>query len=494
MNKYLRAISTNYIFFFINILFFFVITAVAIRVMGEIFYGLWVMLNALLLFSNVGNLGIDAIVMKFSSEIPTKDGEQLQANRVMTAGYIIVFVMSVITAVFLLVTRNLIADNINTTSELRDQFRIAVLWIAASIFPQFLARVPQGFLLAKLHNRVARQSEMFSSVSLWLGAIGLVAIEKNLVWVAIWCFINRALTFGLFFVVTQRVAPFKPQSDKSTLFKMLDFSKYTFLESLAISFFQQFDKVIVGFTLGPVLAGAYSVGTSMALRLTMVTGQATEVMIPYASLNESRNDQKKLYNTFRKLSFYSGVLLAGLSSFFIIWMKDFLYLWISLDYAVRYENVFRILIVAYSLLGLSRPAHQTLTGIGKVKFTAMVYLLSTSIMLIGLFFLSRKFGLLGAASSNLMLISLLVFNLFVYTILQKPVRWKDTLSDLQWGLLTPILVYGFSLFLPSLNIFLKLVETVIVEGILLTWVITHDALVKTKLLQVRQFIIKYWIY
>lgn len=209
MNKYLRAVSTNYIFFFINMIFFLAIVPVSIKIMGEEFYGLWVMLNALLLFSNVGNLGIDAIVMKFSSETSAKDDEQTQANRVMTAGYIIVFAMSVITSTLLLLARNPIADSIHTSNELREQFRIGVLWIAAATLPQFLSRVPQGFLLSRLHNRVARQIELFSSASLWLGAVGLAIIEKNLVLIAIWCFINRALTFGILFAATQRATPFR---------------------------------------------------------------------------------------------------------------------------------------------------------------------------------------------------------------------------------------------------------------------------------------------
>lgn len=458
--------------------------------MGEEFYGLWVVLSALMLFSNIGNLGISAIVVKFSSEAPTQDGVQMQSNRVMTAGYFIVFAMSLITAVILLLARNLIADNINTSVELREQLRQAVLWIAASIFPQFLARVPNGFLISQLHNRVARQIELFSSISLWLGAIVLALIEKNLVSIAAWCFFSNLLSFGLYFWVIKRVVPFQFQPDMSTLRKMINFSGYMFLESLAITSFQQFDKVIVSFTLGPALAGVYSVGTSLALRLSIVTGQATEVMIPYASLKDSLGDHQKLYIIFRQLSRYISLTLAIMSSLMIIWMHEFLSLWISPDYATRYTGAFCVLIIAYSLLSLSRPAHQTLTGMGKVKFTAIVYLLSTTLMLTGVFFLSRKFGLIGATASNLVLMSLLVFNLFVYNTFQSSTPWRDVFTDLQWGLFLPILVYGLSLFLPKSTITMyKLMETIIL-GILFTWIITKDTFIKAEMLRVLQSVIK----
>ena len=490
MNKYLRAVSANFIFFAIGVIFFLIITPVAIKVMGEEFYGLWAVLLALMLFSNVGNLGIGAIVMKFSSEAPTGDDVQMQSNRVMTAGYFIVLAMAMITAIILLLARNLIANNINTNVEFREQFRQAILWIAASIFPQFLARVPQGFLLSQLHNRAARQIDLIPSILLWLGAIGLAVIEKNLIHVAAWCFFVNMLALGLYFWTVQRLLPFRLRADMPTLRKMLNFSGYMFVESLAITLFQQFDKVVVGFTLGPALAGVYSVGTSIALRLSMLTGQATDVMVPYASLKDSLGDRQKLYITFRQLSRYVSLALAILSSLLIIWMHEILSLWISPDYSSRYTGAFCILIIAYSLLSLSGPAIQTLTGLGKVKITAIGYILSTILMLTCVFFLSRKFGFGGATASNLVLMLLLVLNLFVYHRLHSPIQWKDVLADLQWGLFLPIFTYVLSLF--SFALIGKLVETIVL-AIFLAWAIARDDFIKARLLYFKQSVLKSWI-
>ena len=46
------------------------------------------------------------------------------------------------------------------------------------------------------------------------------------------------------------------------------------------------------------------VGTSVGLRMSLVTGQATDVMIPYASLQDSLKDNVRLLATFRRLSRY----------------------------------------------------------------------------------------------------------------------------------------------------------------------------------------------
>jgi O-antigen/teichoic acid export membrane protein len=491
VNKYLRAVSTNFAYLAVNAGFFLIVTPLAIKVMGEEFYGLWAMLSALMLFSNVGALGMDAIVMKFSSEASADGDPQTQSNKIITAGTFVLLAMSILTAALLLLARNLISGNINAGAALREDFRQAVVWIAASIVPQFLSRVPYGYLLSQFHNGRVRQIELFSSVSLWLGTIVIALVGKNLVAVAAWCLFSNALVYAMYFWSVQRLVHFRLQPDLPTLRKLLHFSGYMFIENLAITLFQQFDKIVVGFTLGPALAGVYSVGTSLALRLSIVTGQATEVMIPYASLQESLGDQKKLFAVFRQLSQYIGLMLAGAASLLVIWMNEILSVWISPDYAARYAGAFRILIVAYGLLSLSRPAHQTLTGMGRVRFTAFFYMLATILMLAGVFFLSREFGFLGAAASNLALALLLVFDWSVYRRFQDRSAWKPMLADLQWGLSLPVLAYGVSLFLSGSFLMIKFAETVIL-GIFFVWVIATGpfSLLKTRLSQIKRVVFK----
>lgn len=489
MNKYLRAISGNFIFFLIGAVFFLAVTPLAMRIMGDEFYGLWTVLSALLFFSNIGNLGIGAIVMKFSSETAPREGILTRPSRIMSAGYLIVFSMAIILGGAILLTRELISANIQTSPEWQRQFSQALGWLALGIFPQFLARVPQGFLLSQLRNQTVRRVEFFSSVLLWLGAILIASLQKNLVAVSAWCFFSNLLIFGVYLWITHRLASFRFQLDLAMLQKMLNFSGYMFLETLAVALFQHFDKVLVGMTLGPVLAGVYAVGTSLALRLVMLTGQATEVMVPYASLRESLGDQEKLYGVFRQLSRSVSLGVAGMGSLLVLWMDELLSVWVSAEYAAHYANSFRVLIVAYSLLSLTRPAHQTLTGMGKVRFTALVYLFSTLVMLAGVFFFSREFGLPGAVVSNLILALLLVFNGRLYFRFEAALPWKPALADLKWGLCLPALVYGLSLVVASLPLAYKILETSFV-GILLAWgfVKEYFALIQTGVLRWKQVI------
>ena len=68
------------------------------------------------------------------------------------------------------------------------------------------------------------------------------------------------------------------------------------------------------------------------------------------------------------------------------------------------------------MLSISRPGHQCLTGIGKVRLTSLVYAIATGLMLGSLYFLSNRFGLTGAVLANFVMVVLLVYNIAMYKI------------------------------------------------------------------------------
>jgi O-antigen/teichoic acid export membrane protein len=469
MNKYFKAVSTNFVFFVINSLLFLVITPLSIRTMGVDFYGLWSILLAIALFSNIGTIGIGAIVNKYSAEFESNGREY--HHKVLTSGFIIIAPMAIIASSLVLLLRKFISGNLQTTSSLQSDFYNALLWIAFSLIPQFLAKVPQGYFLSQYENKLARSMDFLSNMLPWIGAICISVIDKNLEKVAEWFFLVQLIGFLIYLIILLRRVGYRLNFDNKLSRKMVNFSGFMFIESMAISFFQQFDRIIVGFVLGPVMAGVYSVGTSIGLRLSLITGQVTEVMIPFASLKDSLNEHERLFVVFRKLSQYVSLIMAGIGSILVLWMDDLLSLWISPSYAHNYSNPFCLLVIAYGLLSLSRPAHQTLTGLGKVKFTSLVYLVSSVAMLGVVYKLSILFGLEGSAFANMIMGTLLVYNLFIYHILVQKIPWRAVITDLQWGFFLPVIMYSLLLF--NQTMFFRSLLTIIL-GLLLIIVLLKD--------------------
>lgn len=443
MNKYFKAISYNFIFFFINIVSFLVLTPLAIRFMGEEFYGLWTILNAVMQFTNIGVLGLGTIVNKFVSE---KEQSDLELSKIISSALIIILLMAGIISSMIFFSRNLLSSYIETSETYRDQISAALIFCAIAIIPQFTSKTFQGYFLSGLNNKFVRAMEFISSIFPWIGGIIIAIYDKNLVWISIF---NLLIQISICLIYGNKVRKSFHWSwlpDLSTIKRMLNFSLFLFLESTAITLFQQLDRVIIGGILGPTMTGVYSVATSIGLRMSMLTGQITEVLIPFASnkFHEQKNDQ--LLAVYQKVNKILGLLVGCVASIGILWMKEILSIWINNAYAENYYKVFCIIILAYAFLSLCRSGHQTLTGMGKVKFTSITYLISSIAMLLGLAFFSQQLGLTGAAMANSLMITLLAMNIYAYQILGERNSFRTFLKDFSFGFILPIASFFVILF------------------------------------------------
>lgn len=458
MNKYLKAVSTNLFFFILSTVVFLIITPIAIHVMGEEFYGLWSILSAIMVFSTVGTMGINAIITKFASE-KNPDNEE---SKILFSGVVVIIPMALITILILYLIRDIIISNIATSQVNKLAFRSAMGICILGILPLFMSRVPQGLLLSKLKNNIVRSLDFLSSVGPLVSGIIVCLFQKNLIWIA-YCY--TAIQFIILILYIFAIRNYLKQEsfiDLSIIKKIYSFSIFTFIESLAIALFQNFDRIIVSFVLGPAVAGVYSVGNSIGTRLSQVVGQITDTMIPYASLKNSINDHQALYKTYRKMSKYIGFLVGITTSLCVVWMHEILSIWIAPDYADKYSDLFRIILLAYALLSLSRPGDQALTGLGRVKFAAITYMISSILMLTGVYFFSRSFGILGAGAANIIMCLLLIMDIKVYHILKSKVNWGNVISDLILGILIPILSFVFMRFHPG--IYPRLIFSLITSG------------------------------
>lgn len=478
MNKYLRAVLFNNIFFVLNTIFYLVITAIALRVMGEEFFGLWTVMNAILLFSNVGAFGLGVVVNKFVSEAGEK---ALSQESVFSAGVFLVFPIAIVGAIGIILLRSWITNQLGMSAIWKDQFNIALIFTAASIIPQSLSRVPYGYLLAQLRNDFVRGIEFGVNTFLWGGVVVLAFYTRNLVWMALWgLFVQGIGMVVLFFVVLQNIQ-YRWKVYPNVIRKMLNFSGFYFIEILAINLFQQFDRILTGFVLGPAAAGVYAVATSVGLRVSIITGQVTEVLVPYASRKQSLGEDLAIYQTFRQVSQIMSVLAGLIASVLMLWMDDILSLWISAEYAESYSTLFRLIVFAYFFISLTRSGHQTLTGMGRVRSTSLIYLGTSSIMLVGVYILANQFGLIGAASANFFMSLLFGFNILVYRIAHyDKLPWIVFFTDNGLAIVFVSLIYGIT-FVPLNN---YSVSRVIITVILMTisiYLVARKSIVKAQI-------------
>jgi len=426
MNKYIKAIFTNYLYFILSSLLFLIITPIAVNTMGDIFFGLWSILNAVIGFSSIGNLGMGVVINKFAAE---SEIDRDKTHRIISSGIAILLPMAAVAFIVLILIRGWIIPRLDIDSVMQKEFSIAVFIAAFSLFPTYINRIWVGYLLSQLKNQITEGVELAARIALWAGVILITIFQKNLILIATWMLIVQSVKTITLFLFVFKLTGFKFIIDRAVIKRMTNFSFFTFVESLAVMINQTLDRIIVGITLGPAAAGAYSVGTSISLRLSIITGQVTNVMIPYASKEYTAGHKETLLKNYRNMTRAISVLLMVAAGLLTIWMHEILSLWISPEYAVRYGNPFSLLVLAFSVLSLSRTGQQTLTGLGKVKFSSSIYLLMSLLTIAGIYLFSSPLGFMGVSLARMSAVVLISYNIAAPIFLSQSFSLKEFLAD-----------------------------------------------------------------
>jgi O-antigen/teichoic acid export membrane protein len=474
-NKYIKAVSYNIVYFLVSSLAYLVLTPIAIRVMGGEFYGLWMILFAVGQLSLIGTLGIETIVNKFAAEV--KETYGADAN-LLSSAILVTLAMAFIVAAILFTFRGFLAQRIGPSPAHLTQFKNALAVYSLMIIPQFTIRVFHGFFLAQIMNRFVRLMDLLNSLLPLLGGVILSLVAQNLTLLALWNLFVSLIVLGVFLFRTYRLIGLRWLPTRVITRRLLGFSPFMFIESAAINLFQQFDRLLVALMLGPAASGIYSVATGVGLRMSIIAGSVTEVLLPYASRKHSLGEKHKLENIVLKVTRYISLMAALVGGLLIIWMKELLTVWISPQYAEANALFFCVIILAYSILSLSRPAHQTLVGLGKVRFTSLVYLGSAALMLVTLCLLSMTRGLLGAGYANLVMTLLLCMSLYLFKWFEDDQVWRYFATDLILGMLplvVALILVGMRCALP-----LKWVFTIGLLG-LVFFVLARDDELKARL-------------
>ena len=234
---------------------------------------------------------------------------------------------------------------------------------------------------------------------------------------------------------------------------MSRFSVFSFIEYVARLIFQQLDRVLIGIVLGPSAAGVYSVGTSIGLRLSIVTGQITSVLVPYASKKSTENKNRELIKNYHNISRLINVMVMVMGSILMLWMRGDTS---QFGYLRNMPNRTRAcLSCSFLFINLSVSAGLVIrlwwvwgVCVSPPSYTSRPVV----IMIAGIFWLAPNLGIMGAGIANLSSALLLAFNIYVYILLKRKFEARDVMHNFGWSLITGTIALVIMFSFPSVLI------------------------------------------
>lgn len=285
---------------------------------------------------------------------------------------------------------------LNIIPALQRDAQIAFQIVGLGIIFTTLTSGMRGTQEALGEFRVANLNKVFLGSAMFLmPALSIWIHGPHLDWIAIYLVLARALVLMMNCIQLKHLLFVRPDFGKSIRFlkSIMSFGGWVSISSLVSPLMVYGDRFFVSALLGPAVLPVYAISQEGLQRLLIFPNSFTNALLPkIVGLNAEQLKDRYDKNV-KRITWF--MLLVCASACAVAYPG--LSIWISLDFARSAMPIVAILSVGIWLNSIASIPYTFIHGIGNAKITAYFHLAELIIYFIGLYWLVKEFGLIGAA-------------------------------------------------------------------------------------------------
>jgi O-antigen/teichoic acid export membrane protein len=420
----LRNVASNWLGFVIQAIVLFFLTPFVLRELGDVRYGVWVLIATTTGYYGLIGFGLTGGVTQYiTRHLATKDYGMMNETASTAAA-----ILSCIGALVLL-TSIVLASLAPVIFNIPDEYREDVFWcviiIGGTIAVQFSLFLYSAVLVATerydLSNFTGVAGTLLDALFVFValkGGHGLVGIciaksASDVIGIAM----RVVLAYRVLPELTVRFRLF----NRRTVRTLMSYGTWSFVIVIAQSIVMQVDALVIG-TVMPVVAVAhYALAASIALHVYRILRPIDRVFLPTLTHLHAKDDIQGLRSVYFRGSRIHLLVVTIVSVIAICWANDFFRLWIGAEYlsGAEYPSVaFLFSLLALANVGRLLPSlgGQVLQAAMLVRPLALIAL-SEAVVNVGLTIIFVQYwGLVGVAVATLVAVFTLRAFLIPYVV------------------------------------------------------------------------------
>ncbi len=184
--------------------------------------------------------------------------------------------------------------------------------------------------------------------------------------------------------------------------KLASFGAFSGIQSIANIIFTQADRLIVGATIGPAAAGAYSICLQIVQPIQTICVQAFNFVFPRISHKTEAGEHASAQHFVRTILTISATLTLLLSLPLLLAGKPLLSFYMGSEFAKANYSILPVLTIAFAIVSISVVPYYALLGTGQVRFVSLLNLFAGIAAAACAAWWTPHIGPLGAAFSRLL--------------------------------------------------------------------------------------------
>ncbi len=438
-----------------------IVTPYFIHKLGAKQYGIWMLVNSIMVSIGIVNMGIGDAAIKFVSKykaIKSKD----DIARIANAGFLLTLLLFVsIIIIGLAVAFVIQHDNpFNLQGSLIKLASVSVM-LGAVLFglkqmEQLALSIFRGFERYDVSSVVSMISKfvlLLTQVIIVYAGYSVIQIFIGSVIILTVVVINELLYVRLRY----KYISFVPKINKGTLKEIFSFSTWSWIQSVLSILVSQVDKFVVITLAGPAFLAYYSLASTVGSQLhALFTAAVSWVFPKVSSKTERKEDISILYYKMQFIIIAGGlVIISGLLLFGNVLFR----LWLGPETYGHSILLIRIFLFYIFVNVLSIIPHFTLLGANRIRaYTFFVFI--SVIFTIGFMILNYHFmGVIGLAYGKMIAAVLYIPMMLIlvnFLLFKENKLWNEILLYL------PTFLFGVALYIENIiSVFLAVIALIL---------------------------------
>ncbi|WP_053367828.1 oligosaccharide flippase family protein [Bacillus sp. FJAT-27245] len=402
----------NFLSFIITPLISLIATPLLLQNLGSELFGIWILVQSVLMILSMGDLGISTSIIKFGSSY-ISNSQKEKFTKLIDFCYGVSLIISVLISISTWFAGPYIVTSVFNVD--LSNFRVASIafkLIGLIVGIRLIGNVWASILMAHERYDIKGQINILFNIISSLFSIILVVLGFKIISLVVMILIVSFLNNLILFVNAVKIFPyitFFPSFNFKLEKNVISYSFNAWLQLIVNMIYSQSDRFIITSTLGPTALGYYSVCIQLASKLHEIPAAVCSFLLPKLSSLHEKADQPLLRKTYK--NFYLFVLLFSVTSGFtmFIFSHDILSLWINPSFADKSTLLLRILITTFFGMTLGIVPYYYLNAIGHAKYITRLGAVNSSISVVLSLFLTPIFGVTGTAFGRLISIPTNIF-------------------------------------------------------------------------------------
>ena len=415
-----KKIGTNSIYNLIRRLVAFptglVLPPVTIKYIGMEGYGIWVLVQTIITYTSVMDMGLSPAITKYTAEYEARE-DHFKIVQIFNTLFVVYVFLCFILFVVVFLCSGLIIDFFVKPIKIPKETVSFVLIASTLVFCcNMVFSVYSSFLNGLQRMDVSNKIGSVSSISNCILSIIFLYFGGGIKSLAVAGGITSIITSILYMRSCKKVAPyltFNPVLfNLKTIKEIWGFSSYGALGNmLAIAQFQS-DKLIISYFLGVKNLAMYDVAHRLIFFIWGMCGSIITPIMPAIAHTHAKYGVEKSREVFQTIFKYTSLIVCPLILFVFVFADKLILVWLG----TGYENaipVLRVLSLAFFISVLSGPGGSILTGMGFYKICFYAGVITTILTVFLCLILTIKFNILGTAIGFMTAYMLGVIYLFI---------------------------------------------------------------------------------